>query len=174
MEEKSDGTAATPALSQSDAETAPFVRRLGATIITSLSLIVAMVYTWMAFAMPGGSIESPGAGTWPRIVGSGWIAISVISVAQAVKRVQVSPRDRMPTGDTLALVLKFFAVTVLFVIAIPWLGVYISSSAYAVYTIGLMRARWTVKSAVIGVIFGVSASLMFVELLEVRLPSFPW
>lgn len=174
MDEKEDSPASTPTFPAGEAEPGPLVRRLGATIITVISLVVAVIYTWMAFDMPGGSLASPGAGTWPRIVGVAWILISASSVLESFKRVQVGPQDLLPSGDTLALVLKFFAATVLFVIAIPFLGIYISSSAYAMYTIGIMRQRWTIKTVIIGVIFGLGASFVFVELLEVRLPSFPW
>lgn len=174
MDEKTEVPGPTPAFSTGEAESMRLIRRSGAMVLTGICLVVAVGYTWMAFEMPGGSLESPGAGTWPRIVGVAWIAISVIAFAESFKRIQVSPQDLMPTGETLGLVLKFFAATVVYVVAIPFLGVYISSSVYAVYTIRLMRQRWTLKSIVIGVIFGVTASFIFVELLEVRLPSVPW
>lgn len=150
------------------------IRRLGSVVICSASLSVAAFYTWMAFDMPGGSFSSPGAGTWPRIVGTAWIVISLIALFESLKAVRVSPQDLLPTGDTAKRVLTFFGMTIVYVLSIPFVGIYIANTVYAVCSIKFLKSTWNIKATLIGALLAIAISLTFVEVLEVRLPAFPW
>ncbi|NLS09686.1 tripartite tricarboxylate transporter TctB family protein [Nesterenkonia sp. MY13] len=149
-------------------------RRSGSVVFATLSLVLAVGYVWMAFDMPNGTSGDPGPGTWPRVTGIAWVGISVLALIESLKVVRTAPADLFPTGKSLKLVAFFSAATVAYVILLPILGAYIVSSVYMFYVIGLLRSKWDIRGGIYAVVFGVGASLIFIELLQVRLVAFPW
>lgn len=150
------------------------VRRPGGIVLAILSLVISLGYASMAFDMPGGSISDAGPGLWPRIVGVAWIAISVLAVAESLRSAPTAAADFLPTGSKLKTVGVFSASTVLFIIAIPYLGVYSAACIYASVVIAVLRNRWDWRAFAYGIAAGLATSYIFIELLEVRLTQFPW
>lgn len=149
-------------------------RRPGASVLAAVSLVVSIGYVLMAFDMPGGSMSNPGPGMWPRTIGIAWVAISVIALAESLRPAPTAESDLFPSGKKLKLVLLFSASTLSYVVAIPIIGIYMSSGLFAIVIMGIMQEKWTIKTVIYGILFGGGVSFIFVEILSVRLPGFPW
>jgi putative tricarboxylic transport membrane protein len=145
-------------------------QRRGRMIFGAVSLMVAVGYLAEALGMPRGTTEHPGPGVWPIAVGVAWIVISILVIAEAAVSSEVGGEIELPTGQERRNVLIFVAVTVAFVVVLPMLGQYIAASLYAVAVIKLLSSLSWARAVAYGVVLGAGISLLFMTVLQIRLP----
>lgn len=145
-------------------------RRGGSLILGVISAVLSVVYTVQALDMPTGTLASPGPGAWPVAVGVGWILISVVVLFEAFRTQEIDKADFLPRGSKLIQVVIFASLTIGYVVLIPLLGIYICSVLFAVGVLKTLSASSWAKCLISGGIIGTAISLVFVEVLQVRLP----
>lgn len=144
----------------------------GARILFGIvSLMVAVGYLVMALGMPQGSRAQPGPGMWPVAVGAAWLVISLIVILEAALSSQVEGALDLPIGVYRRDAIIFFAATVAYVILMPLLGQYISSSLYCITLVkSLSRLPWW-RVLVYALVMALGVSWVFLNLLQIRLPE---
>lgn len=145
-------------------------QRRGRMIFGAVSLMVAVGYLLEALDMPRGSTEHPGPGLWPIAVGTAWIVISLLVIAEAAVSSAVGGEIELPTGRERRNVLAFLGATVAFVVLLPMLGQYIAASLYAVAVIKLLSTLSWARAVAYGVLLGGGISFAFITLMQIRLP----
>jgi putative tricarboxylic transport membrane protein len=145
-------------------------QRRGRMLFGGASLMVAVGYLVEALGMPRGTAEHPGPGQWPIAVGVAWIVISLLVIAEAAVSSDVGGEIELPSGRERRNVLAFLAVTVVFVVVLPFLGQYIAASLYAVAIIKLLSSLSWPRAVAYGVALGAGISFAFITVLQIRLP----
>jgi hypothetical protein len=119
----------------------------------------------------GWGLDGPQAGYFPVLIGAALIAAALINAAQALRT--RADAETFVTHGQFKSVATLAAPTFLYVAAIPWLGIYLSS---AILAIGFMRylggSDW-MRSIVFGVCVAVVSFVLFDKWFLVSLPKGP-
>jgi hypothetical protein len=119
----------------------------------------------------GWGLDGPQAGYFPVLIGGALIGAALINAAQALRAREEA--ETFVTHGQFKSVATLAAPTFLYVAAIPWLGIYLSS---AILAIGFMRflggSGWP-RSILFGVSIAVLSFLLFDKWFLVSLPKGP-
>lgn len=141
--------------------------RLSANVLfLVLVLIFSVGYTYSAFAIPFGTVRSPGASFIPRIVGVMAVIISAILLAEDLRK-KPSGEDAEKAAYPLR-VLWFIVAFIGYVLIFQPVGYVISTVLFTFVLCMVMGNKWWV-SAAIGLGTGVAFYILF-TLLSVPLP----
>lgn len=146
-------------------------KRTGRVVVGLAGLILSIGYTVEATSIPLGTQVAPGPGMFPLGVGVVAAVISVVVVLEALLTPVVTGAVELPTGSPARMVLGFAAVTGLFVLVMPFLGQYVAAVLYSTAMIKLLGTHGWARTIGYGLAMGVIVSVLFVELLEVRMPA---
>lgn len=130
------------------------------------------LYLVQAARLPLGSVEQPGAGLFPLLVGALLLAASVAHLLQDLRRGSGGPP--LPSAETGRRVMGVVAALGAFCLLLPWLG-------YGVTALGLLLAilrlfglaRWGMTAAV-ALVATVASYYLFAVVLGVPLPAGVW
>lgn len=130
------------------------------------------LYLVQAARLPLGSVEQPGAGLFPILVGAFLLAVSAAHLLQDLRR--SSGTQLLPPAGTGRRVMGVVAALGAFCLLLPWLG-------YAVAALGLLLAilrlfglaRWRMTAAV-ALVATVASYYLFAVVLGVPLPAGVW
>jgi len=130
------------------------------------------LYLVQATRLPLGSVEQPGAGLFPILVGAFLLAVSAAHLLQDLRR--SSGTQPLPPAGTGRRVMGVVAALGAFCLLLPWLG-------YAVAALGLLLAilrlfglaRWGMSAAV-ALVATVASYYLFAVVLGVPLPAGVW
>ena len=148
--------------------------RRGRIAVGVTTLVIAAGYLVTALGMSLGSPVRPGPGVFPIGVGVVAIGAAILVIIEALFGRQEMEKVEWPRGEKLKALVLFFAATTAYVVALPFLGQYISSALYlSGMLLFLGRIRWWV-ALLIGVVVAVAISYVFTEWLDVNLPSGMW
>lgn len=130
------------------------------------------LYLVQATRLPLGSVEQPGAGLFPLLVGAFLLAASAAHLLQDLRRSPGTPL--LPSAETGRRVMGVVAALGAFCLLLPWLG-------YGVTALGLLLAilrlfglaRWGMTAAV-ALVATVASYYLFAVVLGVPLPAGVW
>lgn len=130
------------------------------------------LYLVQAARLPLGSVEQPGAGLFPILVGAFLLAVSAAHLLRDLRR--SSGTRPLPPAGTGRRVMGVVAALGAFCLLLPWLG-------YAVAALGLLLAilplfglaRWGMTAAV-ALVATVASYYLFAVVLGVPLPAGVW
>ena len=145
--------------------------------LSSLSLVflaftlVGGVYLGMSLALPGGTIEQPGAGFFPRMVGVFVLALSIPGLVFALKPGgEASPtEDVFPRGQDLRRVMAIVAVIFLFAVLLHPLGYGICSAVLMAAVLRLLGMQGRLKILIVAAL-AAAVSFYFFTILDIPLP----
>lgn len=142
-------------------------------LATALAFLAfSALYLVQAVRLPLGSLEQPGPGLFPILVGAFLVVSGVAFLLQCLR--QIPGTFTLPPGEAGRRVTGIAAILAAFCLFLPWFG-------YSVTAFGLLLAilrlfgltRWTVAAGVASVATAVSYYL-FVAVLGVPLPAGFW
>lgn len=130
------------------------------------------LYLVQATRLPLGSVEQPGAGLFPLLVGAFLLAASAAHLLQDLRRDPRTPL--LPPAETGRRVMGVVAALGAFCLLLPWLG-------YGVTALGLLLAilrlfglaRWGMTAAA-ALVATVASYYLFAVVLGVPLPAGVW
>jgi putative tricarboxylic transport membrane protein len=149
-------------------------KRAGRALVGLIGMLVSIGYLTVAIEMPRGSAVAPGPGMFPVIVGWAAIVISLIVIVEAVLTSIVSGGIEWPEGKRRARVLIFLATLIGYVLALPLLGQYLTSSVYAALVLLGIGQLGILKSLTYGAIVGSGLSWFFISVMGLTLPAGFW
>ena len=136
--------------------------------IGAIASVVAVGYSVLAFRLPFGSMNQPGAGVFPVVVGIVTLISGLITILEGLRGDRAAVIE-MPAGVDAWRSLGVLATAFGFLIVLPWLGQLISSFL-ACTVLVLMLSTWRWWQAVIaGAAISISLYLVFVVVLKVPL-----
>lgn len=140
--------------------------------VAPVFLAGSALYLVQAARLPLGSVEQPGAGLFPLLVGAFLLAASAAHLLQDLRRSPGTPL--LPSAETGRRVMGVVAALGAFCLLLPWLG-------YGVTALGLLLAilrlfglaRWGMTAAV-ALVATVASYYLFAVVLGVPLPAGVW
>ncbi|MDC7785618.1 tripartite tricarboxylate transporter TctB family protein [Rhodoplanes sp. TEM] len=136
-------------------------------------LAVGLAVTWLALDLDLGNLRLVGPGAIPLAVGAGMVGLSVALIVRSLRSPSPAAGDEDPPDPWGRVrVAAIVALMALFVFALPVVGFLIASFAlmYVCFAIGLGRP-FSVFALVAAAVTAVAAHVLFVMLLDVRLPA---
>lgn len=140
-------------------------------LIGIAGLAALSYYTWDASSMPLGESSMPGPGLFPMIVGIAGILFSIIVIVDALPKIRKRSTIELPQGSTAKGIVGVLLLLAGYVLVIDLLGTYLSSAIFAVLSIKVLSHHPWWRSALYGVVMGVTCVFLFDYLLNVSLPQ---
>jgi len=139
--------------------------------IGAIGLSISIIYLMLAFQLPFGQLDEPGAAIFPVAVGS-IIFLASFAILIEAKNIKKEACIEMPDGRNRNRVLNVTFSILFFLVALPWLGYLASSFIFFVAIIKILSNDST-KTQVIGYSLVMSCTIycIFVLLLKVQMPS---
>jgi len=143
----------------------------------SMEIIVAAALLLFGALIAGASMklgsrwgdDGPQAGYFPFYIGAIIVVSSLITLIQAVRRQTLNPGDAFVERAQLKQILAVLLPALVYVLAIQWFGIYLSSAIYiAVFMVWLGTYAWW-KSALLGVVVSICLYMMFEKWFQVAL-----
>ena len=144
-------------------------KRAGYLVAGGAGLLIAAGYLAMSMELPFGRLDQPGIAVFPVIVGCVLVVASLIAIWEGLK-LDPGVRIEIPTGADLKRLLCLVALLVAFLIALPLLGLLISSTIFCTLLMRcLSNLGWPRVIAYSCVMCG-GLYAVFIILLKVPLP----
>ena len=124
----------------------------------------ALIYGYMRGVVPG-------PGFFPFWVGVALIGFSIVNVVRSLRGIEVLDATFDMAGSYKAL--RIVAVTAVFILATPFLGLLVGGGLFILATAFIIRPRWTVAFAsrivVVAIVFPIFCHFLFAVYLGVPL-----
>lgn len=146
-------------------------KRLGRAVLGVVFLAIFIGYFMVANGMDSGTMQRPGAGMYPFWIGLGGIAVSLVVIIESVVTRADSGKIDYPKGRDLRNTLIFVGMLLVFILALPFLGMYISATLFALAFLKVIGEVSWPRTVIIGLIMGLGLTYCFDELLNLPLPS---
>lgn len=147
-------------------------KRRGRLVAGAIGFLLGLAYTAYAFLeLPMGTMDQPGAGVFPVIVGLGCIVASILTCLEAGLTTAVSGAVELPEGDRRRRLVILVLATLGYVVALPLLGQYVSSVVFAVVVVRALGSQSILRSLAYGTPLAVGLSYLFLDVLGVRMPT---
>jgi len=137
-----------------------------------LGFIASVLYLWHAIRLPYGSMQSPGAGLFPTIIGSALVAITLYLSVRTVIKPNQGNSVIISRGD-ISRASIVFGMMLFYILALPILGHLLACGFFFVVcarTTGL--TDWN-RLIIASILVPAVTAFVFHVLLEVPLPLFP-
>lgn len=146
-------------------------KRLGRAVFGAALLAVFIGYFMVASGMDAGTLRRPGAGMYPFWLGLGGIIISLIVIIESIFTSADSGKIDYPKGRDKRNTIVFVVMLLAFILFLPYGGMYISASLFAVAFLKIVGGvSWT-RTLIIGIAMGVGVTFCFDALFNLPLPS---
>lgn len=149
-------------------------KRKGRVAVGVCGVVLGIAYLLGAAQLEMGERAQPGPGTFPVLVGVAVIAVSMLTVGEAYFSAVVSGEVDLPKRSVAMYVGGFLLAVLGYGLILPHLGQYLSCALFMILTIKLLGPHGWVRSALYGVAAGFVISIVFVELLAIRMPAGIW
>lgn len=146
-------------------------RSLGRLAVGTVGLLMSIGYLWGALELPRGTMQQPGPGLYPIGVGILAIGISILVVLESILTKQPDESVELPQGSQLKLVVFFFLSALVYVVLLPFLGIYVTTTLFTLVTIKVFSEWHWIKILISGLILGIGVPWFFIDILGVRLPQ---
>lgn len=145
--------------------------RIGRLAVGAIGMVIAVGYLINALDIPFGTPRTPGPGMFPVGVGIAAIIISLIVVCEAIFEKDTEEQLELPRGKQAKDVLVFLAATVVYVLLLPVLGQYVTSTLYMLSLLILLSSLTWWKIMLYSLLGGAGVSWAFIEGFGVRMPG---
>ncbi|MGA0532952.1 tripartite tricarboxylate transporter TctB family protein [Hansschlegelia sp. KR7-227] len=146
-------------------------RRSVEIVVAGAILVLAAMVLWDSYGRGAGWDGGPQSGFFPARVG--WI-LAIASAFALINAIRRRDQGTFATWGQLALVAQIFAPLAIYVAAIEWIGIYVSSAIFmAAFMVFLGSFRWW-TTLVISALTPVIAFWVFELQFRVPLPKGPF
>jgi len=146
---------------------------IGVLAVVSLCfLVLGGVYLAGSFFLPMGTVEQPGAGFYPLLVGIALVCLSVPLLIHSLKKkeIQKEEEEAFPKGKDLYRVLGVALALIFFAVFLKPLGYGICSAALMVAVLRFLGLRSWMKTVLISILSTAISYYLFAFVLDVPLP----
>lgn len=138
-------------------------------------LLLGLFLFYVGADLDLGSLVVPGPGALPKFALAGLIILSLVLIASSRRAPATAPQVASadePRPGSMARVLITMALLVTFLVVLPSLG-FLVASGLLMMSLAMLGAEkpFSVRPALAGLAVAVAAYVVFVRLLDVRLPS---
>lgn len=126
-------------------------------------------YLVLAWRLPFGEIDQPGAGVFPAVVGV-LVLLASLAVIWEGWRMPAEAAVDLPAGRDAARVLGLLGFIVAYVVLLPWLGQLVAGFLFSAALIRLLAGTAWPRAALQAAAIAGTAELVFVHLLQVQMP----
>jgi hypothetical protein len=133
-------------------------------VVTGALLLWALVYLWGVRELDIGTIESPGAGAFPIVVG---IALLLLSLAVLIRVSSSQEKWIIKTKDPLYLILGLIVASA----SLPYLGYLITMFCLIFFSLRVVEDTDWVPSLITSIILPSVSYYIFVYWLKIQLPK---
>jgi hypothetical protein len=139
-------------------------------LVGGLGLAVAVGYVTVAFQLPFGRLDQPGAGVFPIFVGA-VLTLASLATIQEGWTTNRTEKVELPAGADRRRLLYLVALLLGFFFALPWLGQLVSSVLFCALLMRVLAPGlgW-VRIAAYSLVMSILIDLVFEKLLKVPLP----
>jgi hypothetical protein len=144
-------------------------KRKGYLVLGGIGAFLSAGYLGLAFDLPFGQIEQPGAAVFPVICG---VLLLVGSLATVWEGWRMAPSEqvRMPAGADLKRLLSLVGLLLAYFLVLPWLGQLASSILFCFALMRVLSSLSVPRMAIYSVMIGGILYAVFVHLLKVPMP----
>ncbi|MGO1181439.1 MAG: tripartite tricarboxylate transporter TctB family protein [Micrococcaceae bacterium] len=129
-------------------------------------------FGWHTLKMPIGETTDPGPGLFPMIIILvGLLGSGLVAAEAAIKLRRNDASWREPKTERKAWL--FVAALIGFALLVPYLGLYLSSTAFSIVTIRIISGRTWTHALWRGAMMGIIFTLVALNVLNLRLPAWP-
>ena len=154
-------------------KTAAVQKRKGYLVIGGCGLAAAAVYLGLAFRLPFGEMDQPGAAIFPVVVGLILMFASLTTLWEGW-RIDRNEQVDLPAGADLRRLLSLIGLLLGYFLALSVLGQIISSMLFcALLMRSLSDLGWT-RIAAYSLVISISLYALFVVILKVPMPRGIW
>jgi putative tricarboxylic transport membrane protein len=132
-------------------------------------LLAAAVYLGLAFQMPFGEMDQPGAAVFPVAVGVILMLASLTTLWEGW-RLDRGEQVVLPVGTNLRRLLSLVGLLLGYILALPWLGQIIGSALFCMLLMRVISDLGWPRIAVYSLAISVVLYAVFVMLLKVPMP----
>lgn len=144
--------------------------RVGAGV---LGLLITSVYLWESRGLAFGTLDAPGPGLFPLLIGLAFGLTSLGVVFEGIRNTEKKELE-LPTGKERRTLLIVIAAFVVFSLLLPVLGFSISAPLLLAFYMRVIGHKVWWKCAAFGIVTAVAVYVVFAVLIEVRLPQPMW
>lgn len=131
--------------------------------------VLSVVYLAMAMKYPMGSLSRPGPRVYPLFVGI-LLLVSSLGIGLGAKSKPASDQSEWPKGEGQWRMLAVLAASLIYVVALPYLGHLITSAGVMMVVLHVMGMRsWLLKIG-LALVIGIGSLYLFSVILGVPLP----
>ena len=152
-----------------EAETAPLNLRRGRFVAGFAGLALSLAYLVQATTYTVGTLDEPGPGIMPLVVGV-LVALASVTVLVDALAVPHDEAEEIPAGSDRRRLLLCLAYLFLFLLALPWAGDIVAAFGLGVATMRTLSTRSWARIALYAAIISVACHYFFVTLLQVQMP----
>jgi putative tricarboxylic transport membrane protein len=152
---------------------AAFQKRKGYLVMGGGGLFAAAVYLGLAFRLPFGEMDQPGAAIFPVVVG---VILMVASLATMWEgwRLDRDEQVDVPAGADLRRLLSLIGSLLGYFLTLPWLGQIISSILFCTLLMRVLTDLGWTRIVAYSLMISISLYSVFVMLLKVPMPRGIW
>lgn len=146
-------------------------KQLGRVVLGIVSLVFSVAYTQLAWQLSTGSLDRPGPGMWPRVVGISIVVVSLLTIVESALRPEDEAAIEWPSGPDLRRFLLFSALLVSYILLLPVIGFLVTSVLMTGLGIRVLAGSAWWKAAVISLTVVGVMYYLFINVLNVRFLS---
>lgn len=136
----------------------------------ALGVALSAGYLLMAWRLPMGRIDQPGAGVFPIVVGV-LLLLASLSVLREGMKLPPEAAVEVPARADRNRVLRLFGLILGYIVLLPWTGQLIGSLVFCLLLIRLLSATGWILAAIQATVISIALYCVFVLLLQVQMPS---
>lgn len=148
-------------------------KRQGRLITGVLGLVLSAVYAYMAYRLPMGKLDQPGAGVFPLVVAAIAAVASLLLVAEQVAEAMKAGDGAigLPRGADLRRLVGFGASIAVYIVLAMFLGNLIAGFVMCLVIVRLLDPRSWRRVVVTAAAIALGAHFLFVFILGIPLPE---
>jgi putative tricarboxylic transport membrane protein len=150
-------------------KTVTFQKRTGYLVMGGGGLGGAAVYLGLAFRMPFGEMDQPGAAVFPVAVGVILALASLVTLREGW-RLDRGAQSDLPAGADLRRLVSLIGLLLGYVVALPWLGQMVSSMVFCAALMRILSDLGWTRIVAYSLLISISLYAVFVRLLQVPMP----
>ena len=141
-------------------------------VIGGGGLLLAAGYLGMAFQLPLGRLDQPGAAVFPIIVGATLIVASLATMWEGWK-IDRAERAEFPAGADRKRLLGLLGLLLSYFLVLPWVGQFIGSTLFCILLMRLLSDLGWARIVAYSLALAIALHVAFVILLKVPMPRSP-
>ncbi|PJJ63741.1 tripartite tricarboxylate transporter TctB family protein [Compostimonas suwonensis] len=146
--------------------------RISVTVTGCLFLALSAIYLVQAFGYDVGTLDQPGAGLFPIIIGCGMVAASIGLIGESIRL----PREQFVVWPLASYAFRLVVVllaSIVYIAAIPTIGQFLAGFVLCVAMLFAMRSKRWWLTVLLSIVFSAGVEFLFGTVLSVPLPAGP-